>query len=61
MLRSKFKGICRVDYIIKNNLAYVIEINTWLIKRKYSSKQLKCITYHCPNFKISIENATFNE
>ena len=58
------KGICRVDYIIKNNLPYVIEINTvpGLSKESIIPKQLKCMNISLSEiFKISIENATFNE
>ena len=58
------KGICRVDYIIKNNLPYIIEINTvpGLSKESIIPKQLKCMNISLSEiFKISIENATFNE
>lgn len=58
------KGICRVDYIIKNNLPYIIEINTvpGLSNESIIPKQLKCMNISLSEiFKISIENATFNE
>ena len=58
------KGICRFDYIIKNNLPYIIEINTvpGLSKKSIIPKQLKCMNISLSEiFKISIENATFNE
>ena len=58
------KGICRIDYIIKNNLPYIIEINTvpGLSKESIIPKQLKCMNISLSEiFKISIENATFNE
>ena len=56
--------IKRVDYIIKNNLPYIIEINTvpGLSKESIIPKQLKCMNISLSEiFKISIENATFNE
>ena len=62
--KLNLKGICRVDYIIKNNLAYIIEINTvpGLSKESIIPKQLKCINMSLSEiFKISIENANFNE
>tara|TARA_A100001035_G_scaffold145187_1_gene114172 strand:+ start:344 stop:1264 length:921 start_codon:yes stop_codon:yes gene_type:complete len=58
------KGICRIDYIIRNNLAYIIEINTvpGLSKESIIPKQLKCINMPLSEiFKISLENANFNE
>ena len=58
------KLICRVDYIIKNNLPYIIEINTvpGLSNESIIPKQLKCMNISLSEiFKISIENATFNE
>ncbi|MBH07624.1 MAG: D-alanine--D-alanine ligase A [Flavobacteriales bacterium] len=58
------KGICRVDYIIKNNLPYIIEINTvpGLSNESIIPKQLKGMNISLSEiFKISIENATFNE
>ena len=63
-LKLNLKGICRVDYIIKNNLPYIIEINTvpGLSKESIIPKQLKCMNISLSEiFKISIENATFNE
>ena len=53
------KGICRIDFIIKNSKPFVIEINTipGLSEKSIIPKQLKAAGYNLKEvFSICLEN-----
>ena len=62
--KLKLKGICRIDFIIKDDIPYLIEVNTipGLSNESIIPKQIKSMNKKLSEiFKISIENAIFNK